>query len=116
MDFKPHYIYEDTRVLGSISKASRCVCVGGGGRGGVWGGVGVCVCVFFVLFWFWFCFLFVCLFVFCLFVCLFFVLFFLFFFPGNLKRNGPLSMLSSAINKDFKNGSLKLLTLNKLRY
>ena len=26
MDFKPYYIYDDTRVLGSISKASRCVC------------------------------------------------------------------------------------------
>ena len=24
MDFQPYYIYEDTRVLGSISKASRC--------------------------------------------------------------------------------------------
>ena len=27
MDFKPYYIYDDTRVLGSISKASRCVWV-----------------------------------------------------------------------------------------
>ena len=35
MDFQPYLIYEDIRVLGSISKASRCVC----------GGVGVCVCV-----------------------------------------------------------------------
>ena len=39
MDFQPYLIYEDTRVLGSISKASRCVCV--------CGGVGVCVCVSF---------------------------------------------------------------------
>ena len=27
MDFQPHLIYEDIRVLGSISKASRGVCV-----------------------------------------------------------------------------------------
>ena len=27
MDFQPYLIYEDIRVLGSISKASRCVCV-----------------------------------------------------------------------------------------
>ena len=33
MDFQPYLIYEDIRVLGSISKASRCVCVC------------VCVCV-----------------------------------------------------------------------
>ena len=35
MDFQPYLIYEDIRVLGSISKASRgvcvCVCVWGGG-------------------------------------------------------------------------------------
>ena len=44
MDFKPYLIYEDIRVLGSISKASRCVCVwvhvcfdvGLGGRGLGW--------------------------------------------------------------------------------
>ena len=35
MDFQPYYIYEDIRVLGSISKTSVCVC------GCVW----VCVCV-----------------------------------------------------------------------
>ena len=35
MDFQPYLIYEDIRVLGSISKASRGVCVCGG----------VCVCV-----------------------------------------------------------------------
>ena len=27
MDFQPYLIYEDIRVLGSISKASMCVCV-----------------------------------------------------------------------------------------
>ena len=42
MDFQPCLIYEDIRVLGSISKASRCVCVCGGG----------CVCVFCFLFCF----------------------------------------------------------------
>ena len=52
MDFQPYLIYEDIRVLGSISKASRCVCV--------------CVC--FVLFLF-FVYLFVCF-------CPFFVFFF----------------------------------------
>ena len=55
MDFQPYLIYEDIRVLGSISKARGCVCVCRGGWGevcegsvcrGVWGGceVGVCVC------------------------------------------------------------------------
>ena len=51
MDFKNYYIYEDTRVLGSISKTG--VCVSGGGMfmcvffgcWGVCGGVGVWVCV-----------------------------------------------------------------------
>ena len=36
MDFQPYLIYEDIRVLGSISKASRGVCV--------------CVCVCCVVF------------------------------------------------------------------
>ena len=51
MDFQPYLIYEDIRVLGSISKASRgvcvcvCVCVGGVGMCLGWGGGGVCVCV-----------------------------------------------------------------------
>ena len=36
MDFQPYYIYEDIRVLGSISKAMRGVCVC----------VCVCVCVY----------------------------------------------------------------------
>ena len=40
MDFQPYLIYEDIRVLGSISKASRGVCVC------------VCVCVFLVSFLF----------------------------------------------------------------
>ena len=31
MDFQPYLIYEDIRVLGSISKTSRGVCVCGGG-------------------------------------------------------------------------------------
>ena len=41
-DFQPYLIYEDIRVLGSISKASGCVlaCVGCVGVGGC-----VCVCV-----------------------------------------------------------------------
>ena len=34
-DFQPYLIYEDIRVLGSISKASGCVC---GGGWCVWGG------------------------------------------------------------------------------
>ena len=35
MDFQPYLIYEDIRVLGSISKASRCVLTlnAGTGRG-----------------------------------------------------------------------------------
>ena len=51
MDFQPYLIYEDIRVLGSISKASRgvcvCVCVGVDVCGWVgWWVVCVCVCVF----------------------------------------------------------------------
>ena len=50
MDFQPYLIYEDIRVLGSISKASRGVCVC------------VCVCVFLSLLPIWVflkCFIFV---------------------------------------------------------
>ena len=74
-DFQPYLIYEDIRVLGSISKASGGVCVCGGV------GVCVCVCVFLFLFCFCFCFVLFCfvlfcfVFVFCLFVRLFVCLF-----------------------------------------
>ena len=60
MDFQPYLIYEDIRVLGSISKASR----------------GVCVCVCKWLFFFLFCFVLFCfLLCFALFLLLFVFLF-----------------------------------------
>ena len=64
-DFQPYLIYEDIRVLGSISKAS--------------GGVCVCFvfCFCFVFYCFLFCFVFVC-FIISFIYLLIFVLFFIF--------------------------------------